>query len=95
MPAYLIADVEVKNAEAYQEYSAQVPATIEQFGGRFLVRGGISQVLEGNWHPHRTVVIEFPDAETLSRWYFSDAYQAIIGIREINADSSVITIEGV
>lgn len=95
MPAYLIADVEVKNAEAYQEYSAQVPATIEQFGGKFLVRGGISQVLEGNWHPHRTVVIEFPDQETLSRWYFSDAYQAIIGIREINTVSSVITIEGV
>ncbi len=94
MPAYLIADVDVKDPETYRTYSAQVPATIEQFGGKFLVRGGASRVLEGDWAPHRTVVLEFPDMETLDRWYNSEAYSAILGIRESAAVSSVFVVEG-
>lgn len=95
MAAYLIADVDVKDPEMYKGYSAYVPATIEQFGGRFLVRGGASEILEGEWTPHRTVVLEFPDMDTLQRWYRSDAYSAILGIRESAAVSSVIVVEGV
>ena len=95
MPAYLIANVDVQDPEAYRAYAAQVPDTIAQFGGRFLVRGGESRVLEGEWSPSRTVVLEFPDAETLDRWYTSDAYQAIITIRESAAVSSVFVVEGV
>ncbi len=95
MAAYLIADVDVKDPETYKSYSAQVPATIEQFGGRFLVRGGASEVLEGEWTPHRTVVLEFPDMDTLHSWYRSDSYSAILGIRESAAVSSVVVVEGV
>ena len=95
MAAYLIADVDVQDAEKYRSYSAQVPATIEQFGGKFLVRGGENRVLEGGWRPHRTVVLEFPDMETLERWYNSEAYSAILGIRERAAVSSVFVVEGV
>ena len=95
MPAYLIADVDVQDPESYRAYAAQVPATIEQFGGKFLVRGGESRVLEGDWRPHRTVVLEFPDMETLDRWYNSEAYSSIIGIREQAAVSSVFVVEGV
>ncbi len=95
MAAYLIADVDVKDPETYRSYSAQVPATLEPFGGRFLVRGGASRTLEGDFNPHRTVVLEFPDMETLDRWYSSDVYSAILGIRKNAAVSSVFVVEGV
>ena len=81
MPAYLMADVQVQDAESYAAYGAQVPATLEPYGARFLVRGGASEVIEGEWQPHRLVVIEFPDMESLKAWHASDAYQAIVGIR--------------
>ena len=95
MAAYLIADVAVRDQESYASYGAQVPATIEQYGGRFLVRGGASHVLEGEWQPHRTVVIEFPDMDTLERWYQSEEYSAIKGVREKAAVSFVMAVEGV
>lgn len=95
MAVYLIADVQIRDPETYAAYSAQVPATLEPFGGRFLVRGGAAQVLEGEWQPHRTIVIEFQDMDALERWYRSDAYAAIKGIRERAADTSVIAVQGV
>ena len=95
MAAYLLADVQVRDPETFAAYSARVPATLEPFGGRFLVRGGPTQVLEGGWQPHRTVVIEFPDMDALERWYRSDAYAAIKAIRERAADTSVVAVEGV
>ncbi len=94
MPAYLMADVQVQDAESYQAYGAQVPATLEPYGGRFLVRGGASEVIEGEFQPSRLVVIEFPDMETLTAWYNSDAYQGIVGIRWEAATASVIAVEG-
>jgi hypothetical protein len=51
VPAYVIADVEITDAERYADYSAQVPATLEAYGGRFLVRGGSTDIIEGNWLP--------------------------------------------
>ena len=94
MPAYLMADVIVENAEAYAGYGAQVPASLEPYGGRFLVRGGAAEVIEGEWEPHRLVVIEFPDMDALKAWYNSDAYQGIVGIRWEAARASVIAVEG-
>ncbi len=73
MPAYLIADVDVTDAETYDRYRREVPASLEAFGGRFLVRGGDVQVVEGDWQPFRLVILEFPDADTRRRWYESDA----------------------
>ncbi|MYA50683.1 MAG: DUF1330 domain-containing protein [Chloroflexi bacterium] len=95
MPAYLIANVDVQDAESYQAYGAQVPGTLEAYGGRFVVRGGASEVLEGEFQPKRVVVLEFPDMETLKAWYDSDAYQGIVGIRWEAATASVIAVEGV
>ena len=95
MAAYLIADVQVHDAETFATYSAQVPATLEPYGAKFLVRGGASEVIEGEWQPHRIVVIEFPDMESLKAWHASDAYQAILGIRLRSATTSVIAVEGV
>ena len=78
MPAYVIAGNNVADAETMQEYARQVPATLEPFGGRFLVRGGQFEVMEGAWDTARVVVIEFPDLDHARGWYHSDAYQAII-----------------
>ena len=68
MPAHLIADVHVTDPETYDRYRQEVPASIEACGGRFLVRGGASDVAEGDWRPRRLVIIEFPDAAALRRW---------------------------
>ena len=95
MAAYLMADVDVHDQETFATYSAQVPATLEPFGGCFLVRGGATEVVEGEWQPHRTVVIEFPDMDTLKAWHDSDAYQGIAGIRLRSATTSAIAVEGV
>jgi len=61
MVAYLIADTDIHDHKTYDEYKRQVLPTIAKFGGRFLVRGGPHEILEGHWRPHRIVVIEFPD----------------------------------
>ena len=63
MAAYVLAEIEITNPEGYKAYTAVVPATIEQYGGKFLVRGGAAEVLEGDWPQRRRVIIEFPSKE--------------------------------
>ena len=96
MAAYVIVDTEVTNPEAYEEYRRQVPATVERYGGRFAVRGGRYETIEGNWQPKRIVVLEFPDYARARQWYDSPEYQAIIPLRERNARTNFLTlVEGV
>lgn len=96
MAAYIIVGVDVNHPDAYAEYSRDVPATLEPFGGRFAVRGGAFQVLEGDWPAARIVVLEFPDLEQAQAWHASDAYQAILPIREQNARTHfMVAVEGV
>ena len=96
MAAYVIVDVEVTNAEAYEEYRRQVPATLEKYGGRFAVRGGRYETLEGSWQPQRIVVLEFPDADRAKQWHQSPEYRAIVPLRTRNARTNFLTVvEGV
>jgi uncharacterized protein (DUF1330 family) len=95
MAAYVIADITVLNPEAYEEYRRQVPAVIEAYGGRYLVRGGAVAVFEGDWQPSRLVVLEFPDMGALRRWYRSDDYQILLRIRQRAARTHLIAVEGV
>ncbi len=96
MAAYVIVDVEVHDPEAYREYTAQVPATLERYGGRFVVRGGAAETVEGNWSPQRVVVLEFPTADAARTWHASPEYQAILPIRQRHARTNFLTIvEGV
>ena len=95
MAGYVIADIEVLNPEGYRGYSSQVLETLTPFGGRFLVRGGASEVLEGDRQPHRVVIIEFPSVEKAREWYTSPAYKNLLPIREQHARSSLILVEGV
>ena len=96
MSAYVIVGVDVTDPKAYTEYAREVPATLEPFGGRFVVRGGAYEVIEGAFEPDRIVVLEFPDAEQAHAWHGSPAYQAILPIRQRNAKTSfLLVVEGV
>lgn len=94
MAAYVIADIEVKDPVVYDEYRKQVLATIEKYGGRFLVRGGKHHVLEGAPNVHRTVVLEFPSMEALDRWYQSPEYAPLIVLRQKAANGTLFAVEG-
>jgi uncharacterized protein (DUF1330 family) len=94
MSAYIIAEVDVRDPETYATYRAQTPAAVERYGGRFIVRGGAAETLEGEGPPGRLVVLEFPDLTAARRFYGSPEYQAIIGIRQQAAASRVVLVEG-
>jgi uncharacterized protein (DUF1330 family) len=93
--AYVIVDVEVTDPARYAEYSKPVPESIAKHGGRFLVRGGTTTVFEGDWHPRRLVVIEFPSLEAALAWYHSDDYQELAKIRWSASTANFVVAEGV
>lgn len=93
--AYVIAQVDVHDSEAYESYRAGTPASIARFGGRFIVRGGPMETLEGEAPYRRVVVIEFPSTEQARQWYQSDEYTALRAIRQSAASSSLILLAGV
>ena len=95
MSAYLIAHVDVTNPEGYEEYRAQVPAVIAAYGGRYLVRGGACEVLEGSGGTGRRVVLEFPSMAKLKAFWESPEYGPLRALRERNADSHIVAVEGV
>ena len=95
MAAYMIADVTVKNPDTYAEYRKQVLATITKYGGRFLVRGGAHETIEGDWRPGRVVVIEFPDTAAAKSWYRSKEYAPLAKLRHSASSGQMILVEGV
>jgi uncharacterized protein (DUF1330 family) len=95
MTAYLIADVDVTDPSLFAEYIREVPATEARYGGRYLGRGGLTKVLEGDWQPHRLVIVEFPDMDSLTAWYESPEYARLKAIRERCAKTRIIALDGV
>jgi uncharacterized protein (DUF1330 family) len=95
MTAYVIAEIEIVNAEGYKEYTTMVPATIAQYGGRFLVRGGKAEVLEGDWPAVRRVILEFASMEAAKRWWDSPEYVKPKALRKANSKGRLILLEGV
>ncbi|MBO6836484.1 MAG: DUF1330 domain-containing protein [Alphaproteobacteria bacterium] len=95
MKAYFIANITVTNPEAFKEYQVAVPPTIAAYGGRYLIRGGAAEQVEGDWMPNRIVVLEFPDKETAKKWYNSPEYQKVLSVRLANATGSAILVEGI
>lgn len=94
MSAYLIAEVEVTDPAAYERYRALTPGAIAAHGGRFIVRGGKTELLEGTERPKRIVVIEFKDMAAAQRFYASEDYAAALAIRKRAAKSRVFLVEG-
>ncbi|MDP1648993.1 MAG: DUF1330 domain-containing protein [Rubrivivax sp.] len=95
MAAYLYADIEVTDPSAYETYRQQVPALIAVHGGRYLVRGGTVEALEGNRVPGRQVILEFPDMAHLKAFYTSPQYRTLITIRQGASFGSALAIEGI
>ena len=93
MPAYLIADIDVTDADAYAEYRRTVGDSIATFGGRFLARGGKTETLEGSWKPKRVVIVEFASMERLRAWYDSPEYAP--ALRQRASVSSLVMTDGV
>ena len=94
-PAYIVARIQVTDWGRYGEYVKHTPRVIAQFGGRFIVRGGETTVLEGDWQPSRVVVLEFADLAAAKRWYESEAYQDARRLREGAASFNMIAVQGV
>lgn len=92
--AYVIADIDVTDRDTYEDYKRLSAAAAEKYDGRFLVRGGAVDVLEGDWQPHRFVVLEFGDEEAARRWYDSPEYTAAKAVRHRSARSSLILVRG-
>ena len=95
MSAYIVVDGEVTDPVRYETYKKLAQAAIAKHGGRYLVRGGETSVLEGDWQPHRIVVLEFPSANAIERFYSSPEYQAARAAREGAARMNLIAVEGV
>lgn len=95
MAAYLIAQIEVTDPAEFEEYRRIVPATIAAYGGRYLVRGGEHETLEGTWQPKRMVVLEFPSRAQAKAWWCSQEYSPAKAIRERAARTELIVIDGV
>ncbi|MFN0026550.1 MAG: DUF1330 domain-containing protein [Acidimicrobiales bacterium] len=94
MTAYLIVDIEVTDPDAYQGYVTQVPPLVARHGGTYLVRGGPHETLEGDWQPHRMVVLQFPDA-TAARAFMDDPdYAPVKAIRHRASNSKMVLVEG-
>ncbi len=93
MTADVIVEVDVHDPEAYREYAALVPATLRPHEGRFLVRGGAHETLEGDWRPRRLVVLEFPSTDDARRWYASAEYATAMAIRQRASSGNLVLVE--
>lgn len=93
--AYVLADIAVTDPDAYEDYKRMSTEAAELYGGRFLVRGGAVERLEGDREPQRLVLIEFEDEPAARRWYDSPEYAAARAVRQRAADSSLLLVSGV
>lgn len=94
MPAYLLVRANVTDIEQYQQYMKLTPAILEQYGGRFVIRGAEKTVLEGPDSTERIVLLKFDSVDAVKRMYNSPEYQAAIKVREGAAEASFIVMEG-
>jgi uncharacterized protein (DUF1330 family) len=94
MPAYVIAETAVHDAEQYERYKAAVPRAVAAAGGRYIARGGVLAVLEGDWRPKRLVLLEFADVHAAKRWYDSADYLKVRRLREGAATLHMVAVEG-
>ena len=95
MSAYIVAELEVLDKERFEIYRKMVPASLQPYGGKFLVRGGDVEALEGDWLPKRLVVLEFPSAAQAKAWWKSEEYAEAKALRQATARTRLILAEGI
>ncbi len=95
MKGYLIGNLEITNADAYREYRERAEKIVKQYGGRYLVRGGEIDQIEGEQKVGRLVILEFPSLAAAEPFYRSDEYQAVIPLRTKNSQTHMfVLVEG-
>ena len=95
MAAYVIVEIEVTDAAGYEEYRKLAGTVVAAYGGKFIVRGGKTEILEGDWRPKRIVVLEFPSAARAKEWWGSKDYATARAVRERTAMTRMILTEGI
>ncbi len=95
MAAYVITDIEVSDPVRYEDYKALSGPSADRYGGKFIVRGGAHETLEGDWTPNRVVVLEFPSVEQAREWWSSPEYEEAKAIRREASKSRIILVEGI
>lgn len=95
MTAYVIVDIKVNDPVRYEEYKRLAAPTVEMYGGRYIARGGRTEVLEGDWSPSRLVILEFDTIEQAKNWLNSPVYGEAKQIRHSTAVSNMVVVEGV
>ena len=95
MPAYVISDVEPRDADLIAQYRTLAQDSIARYGGRYIVRGGAVEPVEGGWTPRMIVVVEFPSMEQARAWYRSPEYAEALKIRQNALTRRLIFVEGV
>jgi uncharacterized protein (DUF1330 family) len=94
MAGYIIVDIEVTDPVGYEQYKALAGATIEKYGGEYVVRSGSSEVLEGDWKPNRLVVLKFESVARAKEWLNSPEYREPRKMRHRTAKSNMVVVEG-
>ena len=95
MAAYVIVEVSIEDPEEYEAYKKLTPAAVSAFDGKFIVRGGETISLEGDWQPERIVVLEFPSIARAHEWWSSELYTTAKVIRQRSAKTKMIIVQGV
>lgn len=94
MKAYILVDVTINDPVRYEEYKKLTPPSLEKYEGKFIVRGGTTETLEGDWNPGRLVVLEFPSLEKAKAWWNSPEYAPGKALRQATAHTNLIVVEG-
>ena len=95
MSAYVVVEIEVKDPVRYESYKQMVPPSLAPYAGRFLVRGGQVDTLEGDWSPKRFVIVEFPSVEKAKAWWASEEYAEAKALRQATAETQMILVAGI
>jgi uncharacterized protein (DUF1330 family) len=94
MPAYVAVQITVNDPVVYERYKELAPPSIRQYGGRYIIRGGRVETLEGTWNPKRFVMLEFPDMASARAWWSSPEYAEAKALRQSCAGTEMILVEG-
>ena len=95
MPAYIVVEIEIIDPVGYEEYKIQAGATVHKYGGKYIARGGKTEVLEGDWNPKRIVVLQFESMERAKEWLNCEEYREPRKMRHKTAKTNMILVEGV
>ena len=94
MSAYVVFDVDIRDMSRYQDFMKQVKPALEAAGARYLARGGVHKVYEGDWTPRRIVILEFPSVAAWEQFYEGPLYQGLKSIRDECSSARLVSVEG-